>query len=319
MLPVRDGVGASCVSLPAGGWPCLIDFLVFRFPAIPEQEWRDRMLRGDVVDDHGAAVTPGHAYRPHRKLFYYRSLPFEAPIAGIEQVLFEDELLVVADKPHFLPVTPSGKYLQQTLLVRLRKRLGASDLTPVHRIDRETAGLVLLVKQAATRKLYHALFASRAVHKVYEAIAPLPPEHLALRFPYTHRSMLGDSPNFMQMCEMPAASDRPGAAQPQGGVPTGAKAEARTVIELLDVQGALARYKLVPLTGQRHQLRVHMATLGMPIVGDRIYPVHRAEHSDDPDNPLRLLAQSLSFSDPVTGARHEFTSRQALAFPPLPF
>ena len=316
MLPVRDGVGASCVSLPPGHWRSLIDFLVFRFPAIPEAEWRDRMRRGDVVDSKGEAVGPEHAYRPHRKLFYYRSLPFEAPIAVQEKLLFEDELLVVADKPHFLPVTPSGRYLQQTLLVRLRKTLGLDELTPVHRIDRETAGVVLFVKQAATRKLYHALFAGRAVHKVYEAIAPLPPTHLALRFPYTHRSKLEGTGNFMQMREGPGGVGGSAADASSGpGASNSNKATAQTTIELLEVQGDLARYRLLPLTGQRHQLRVHMAALGMPIVGDRIYPVHLADGSDDPDNPLGLLAQSLSFRDPVTGLQRQFNSLQTLIFP----
>lgn len=314
MLPVRNGVGASCVSLPAGHWPSLIDFLVFRFPAIPDAEWRARMARGEVVNGEGVAVAPEHAYQPHRKLFYYRCLSHETRVAGTEQILFEDGLIVVADKPHFLPVTPSGKYLQETLLVRLRNRLGLAELTPVHRIDRETAGVVLFVKQAVNRKLYHALFAGRAVQKIYEAIAPLPPANAKLSFPFTHTSKLEASDDFMQMREVVSGAT----ASPVSGARSGARAVAQTTIELLRSEGALARYRLLPHTGQRHQLRVHMAALGMPIVGDRIYPLHLAEGNDDPGNPLRLLAQSMSFRDPVTGAEHRFTSCRTLDFPGLP-
>ena len=136
MLPIRDGVGPSQVGLPPGGWSCMLDFLVERFPAISAAEWSARMAAGDVVDGAGRPVAPGQAYLAHGKLYYYRSVPHEQPNAAQARVLYEDELLVVADKPHFLPVTPSGAYLQETLLVRLRRQLGLDALTPLHRIDR---------------------------------------------------------------------------------------------------------------------------------------------------------------------------------------
>lgn len=299
LLPTRDGVGPSCVALPAGPWPRAIDFLVARFPHVPAAEWHARMTQGDVVDEAGQCIVPASPYRPHGKLFYYRNLPQEKRRAAEDTVLFEDELLVAADKPHFLPVTPSGKYLQETLLVRLRRRLGIDTLTPLHRIDRETAGIVLFAKEPHTLRHYEALFAQRAVEKTYEAIAPWRED---LRFPLVRQSVLEDGANFMQMRE--AASDA-GSPRPPN---------AHTTIELLQTQGALARYRLVPLTGKRHQLRVHMAALGLPIVGDRIYPVLLPEDSDDPANPLRLLAARIAFRDPLTGQAREFRSGQTLSF-----
>lgn len=299
MLPARDGVGPSCVALPPGPWPRLIDFLVARFPHVPAPEWAARMARGDVVDEAGNRAAPEHPYLPHGKLYYYRSLPPESARAPEETVLFEDELLVVADKPHFLPVTPSGKYLQETLLVRLRRRLGLDHLAPLHRIDRETAGVVLFAKQPATRKHYVALFANRAVGKTYQAIAPW---RAQLQFPLVYQSVLAGADNFMQMREVP----------PDGAAPQ--QPNAHTTIEWLETQGPLARYRLRPLTGKRHQLRVHMAALGMPIVGDRIYPALQAEGSDDPGNPLRLLAESIAFRDPITGWERSFASRRKLDF-----
>jgi len=300
MLPIRDGVGPSQVSLPRGGWSCMLDFLVERFPAIPATEWSARMAAGDVVDGAGRRVAPGQAYLAHGKLYYYRTVAHEKPNAAQARVLFEDELLVVADKPHFLPVTPSGAYLQETLLVRLRRQLGLDALTPLHRIDRETAGVVLFAKQLATVPDYHTLFAGRQVAKNYQAIAPSDPR---AQFPLTRTSKLMTSHHFMQMCEAPDdAGD-------------GGESNARTEIELIETRGTWGRYRLRPLTGKRHQLRVHMAALGLPILGDRIYPHLLPQGGDEVGNPLRLLAESIVFRDPVTGAARNFSSRQELHFP----
>jgi len=275
----------------------MLDFLVERFPAISADEWSARMASGNVVDRTGRCVAPEQAYVPHGKLYYYRTVPNEMPNAAQACVLFEDELLVVADKPHYLPVTPSGNYLQETLLVRLRRKLGLDALTPLHRIDRETAGVVLFAKQPATCAGYHALFVDRKVAKTYQAIAP---GNALLQFPLTRTSTLVTSDLFMQMREADDASKKP---------------NARTEIELLETRGAHGRYRLRPLTGKRHQLRVHMAALGLPILGDRIYPNLLPPGGDKVDNPLRLLAESIAFRDPVTGENRSFASRQHLHFP----
>ncbi len=302
MLPVRDGVGPSQVALPPGGWSCLLDFLVERFPAICAAEWTARMAAGDVVDRAGQRVSPQQPYIPFGRLHYYRSVPTEVPNAAQASVLFEDELLVVADKPHFLPVVPSGNYLQETLLVRLRRQLGLDALTPLHRIDRETAGIVLFAKRPATCAGYHALFANREVAKTYQAIAA---GDALLQFPLTRRSTLVPCAHFMQMREAPdPASNK--------------EHNAITQIELIETRGNHARYRLRPLTGRRHQLRVHMAALGLPILGDRIYPNLLAQGGDELDNPLRLLAESIAFRDPVTGEDRQFASRQQLRFPAAP-
>ena len=298
MLPTRDGVGASQVSLPAGPWACMLDFLVQRFPAIDAAEWVTRMEGGNVVDGAGQCVTPAQPYLPHSKLYYYRTVAHEVPNPAQASVLFEDELLVVADKPHFLPVTPSGDYLQETLLVRLRRQLGLPALTPLHRIDRETAGIVLFAKQPATCAGYHTLFAGRQVAKTYEAIAPV---DTSLRFPLTRASTLVTSDHFMQMREAEHAAR--------------ALPNAQTDIELMETRGSWARYRLRPATGKRHQLRVHMAALGLPILGDRIYPSLLPQGGDEAANPLRLLAQSIAFRDPVSGEERQFASRRELHFP----
>jgi tRNA pseudouridine32 synthase / 23S rRNA pseudouridine746 synthase len=296
----KNGVSPSCIALPKGEWSTVVDFLADQFPHIPKTEWIARMQRGDVLDEQGISVVPGQAYQAHSKIYYYRNLSSELHIPFEEVVLYQDEYLVVADKPHFLPVTPGGRYLQETLLVRLKQKLKIDTLTPMHRIDRETAGLVLFAIQPNTRDRYQALFRDRMITKHYEAIAPWRPE---LTLPMTYRSRLVEAESFMRM--------REAAGEPN----------AETSIDLIEIQGNLARYSLCPDTGKKHQLRVHMAALAMPILNDQIYPVHYPEFIESSENtepdyskPLQLLAKSLAFNDPVTGEQRQFTSCRTLMF-----
>lgn len=291
----RNGVGPSSVALPPGQWPTIIDFLVEQFPAIPRTEWSERMQRGDVLDAHGNALTSASDYQANSKIFYFRSLPVEPRIPFDEVVLYQDDYLVVVDKPHFLPVTPAGRYLQETLLVRLKNSLGIDTLAPMHRIDRETAGLVLFTIQPQTRNLYQSLFRERSVSKEYEAIAPY---RVELALPTIYRSRLIESAAFMKMEEVAG------------------EANAETAIDLMEVQGALARYKLEPVSGQKHQLRAHMAALGVPIVNDRIYPELYPDEGAEQDysRPLKLLAKRIQFTDPISRQLHEFESQQSLSF-----
>lgn len=288
---MRDGVGPSCVGLPAGPWTTMLDFLVQRFPGVAAEVWQQRLLQGDVVDEQGTQVTPERAYQPDLHLYYYRSVPDEVPIPFEEAVLFQDEHLVVADKPHFLPVVPSGGYLQQTLLVRLKRRLGLADLVPLHRIDRDTAGLVLFSVQPATRGIYQGLFRQHSMGKTYQATARW---DRTLPWPLRRETRIGDSAHFMQQQELP-------------GPPN-----AITLIQPLAVHGNLARYQLQPVTGHRHQLRVHMNALGLPILGDGIYPTLTPEGHTNPALPLQLLAQALEFTDPLSGLVRRFESQRWL-------
>lgn len=296
-LPTKDGVGPSCIALPAEPWATIADFLIDRFPAVSRLEWIARMLRGDVVDIQGETLLPDAPYRAHARIYYYRSLPPEVHIPFDETVLYQDDHLVVVDKPHFLPVTPSGSYLQETLLVRLKRSLGIDTLSPAHRIDRETAGLVLFTIEPSMRDCYQALFRQRAVVKCYEAIAPWRAE---LSLPMVYRSRLVEGSSFMIMRETEGAPN------------------AETAIAMLEVKGDFARYALQPVTGQKHQLRAHMNALGIPILNDQIYPHHFPRVADNvaPDfsKPLQLLAKSLAFIDPLSGRLRQFESRQQLQF-----
>ncbi|HYP86415.1 pseudouridine synthase [Variovorax sp.] len=291
-LPMRDGVSASWVAVPPGAWPTVLDFFAERFALVARDEWHSRMAAGEVVDDAGRPVDADAPCRPHLRLWYWRTLARESPIPFQEQVLYRDDRILVADKPHFLPVVPTGRYLQESLLVRLKRRLGIESLSPLHRIDRGTAGLVLFSLDAAAREPYQALFRDRSVHKEYEAIVHWQP---GLSIPPVHRSLLCDDASFLRTQEVP-------------GTPN-----SETRIELLHAAGERAHLRLLPISGRKHQLRVHCAALGMPIVNDDYYPVLHPEGPDDFDRPLQLLARSLSFRDPLDGRELRFESRLRLA------
>ena len=291
-LPMRNGVSPSCVALAHQGAGSILDFLLQRLPGVAEAEWLQRMAAGDVVDEHGAPVTPERPFERGLRLYYYRSLPAEPALPFEETILYQDAHVLVADKPHFMPVTPSGPYLQHTLLVRLKNRLGLPDLVPLHRIDRDTAGLVLFSVQPSTRGAYHSLFRDHQISKHYEAVAPWRAE---LAFPREHRSRMQEGAQFFRMQEVPGAPNT------------------LTHIELQAVHGAWARYRLSPVTGKRHQLRVHMAALGLPLRNDAFYPELNDPPEGDFSRPLQLLARSLAFTDPLTGqARHFESERQLL-------
>jgi len=302
-LPTRDGVSASTVATPSGPWTSVLDFLADRIPAVTREDWAQRMARGEVLDAQGQPLPPDAPFKPQTRLHYWRSLPFEHRVPFEESIVFQDEWLVVADKPHFLPVTPKGRYIQETLLVRLKRRTGIDTLVPMHRIDRETAGLVVFTIQPHTRHTYQSLLRDHQIEKVYEAIAPWRAD---LDWPVRRLSRLQESEaHFMAMQEVP-------------GEPN-----ADTLIEPLDLLGhgddspRWARYRLTPRTGQKHQLRAHLCALGMPIANDQIYPTLQpalaADQAPDFSQPLQLLARSLRFTDPITGQQREFHSQRSLS------
>lgn len=291
-LPVReDGVGPSVVGLIEGEWDTLLAFFAHRFPAVSEQSWRERMARREVVDPTGQPVNPDTPYRPGICIYYYREHAPEPLLPFEEIILHQDEHLLVVDKPHFLPVTPGGRYLHETLLVRLRRRLQLPQLVPVHRLDRETAGVMLFSCQPHSRDAYQSLFRERRVEKVYEALAP----HLSeLSFPLVRTSRIERSSAFFMMQEVP-------------GEPN-----AITHIEILERRGALSLYRLQPITGKQHQLRLHMAALGAPICNDGFYPRPSPCTVEDHTKPLHLLAKTLRFVDPLSGMTREFHSQRTL-------
>jgi len=287
--PILAAPAPSRLQLPPGDWPSLLDGLCARFPRIDRAQWADRFARGRVQDAQGRALAPDQAWQVGLEIVYFREVADELVIPFAEAIVHQDADLLVADKPHFLPVTPAGGYVRETLLARLVARTGNRDLVPLHRLDRLTAGLVLFSTRPDSRDAYQRLFRERRIEKVYEALAPaLPP----LAFPLERHTRLVPGEPFFRMAEVP-------------GEPN-----ARTRIEVIEAAGPVWRYRLYPVTGRKHQLRVHMAALGAPILGDDLYPDLLA---DGPaDTPLQLLAKELTFDDPLSGQRRTFTSGLSL-------
>jgi tRNA pseudouridine32 synthase/23S rRNA pseudouridine746 synthase len=249
------------------------------------------MWRGLVLDAQGQPIGPEREYLPGLCVHYYRELPEEAPIPFREQVLHVDDDLIVVDKPHFLPVMPAGRFARETLLTRLSERYDRPDLVPLHRIDRLTAGLVLVSCNPKTRARYQALFRERRIIKHYQAFAPALDDRA---FPLVRRSRLARAAEFFRMHEVE-------------GTPN-----TETIIQVIERSPTHWRYALTPVTGKKHQLRVHLAALGAPIFGDRLYPALQPEAPDDYARPLQLLARSLELTDPITGTKRRFDSQLTL-------
>ncbi|SEL85921.1 tRNA pseudouridine32 synthase / 23S rRNA pseudouridine746 synthase [Pseudoxanthomonas sp. GM95] len=290
MLPPDSPVPvASRLQLPPGPWATLLEGLCARFPHISREQWTSRFARGCVQDPHGVALAADHPWRAGLELVYFREVEDETPIPFTEQVLHHDAHLLVADKPHFLPVVPAGRFVHETLLARLRLKTGCQDLVPLHRIDRLTAGLVLFSVNRQSRAAYQALFREHAITKRYEALAPALPEAV---FPMERRSRLARGEPFFTTEEVP-------------GEPN-----SLTHIQVLEQGAGDWRYGLEPVTGRKHQLRVHMAALGAPIRHDPWYPALASdqEEADDFAHPLKLLARSVAFVDPTSGAVRHFQS-----------
>ncbi|RZU28647.1 tRNA pseudouridine32 synthase/23S rRNA pseudouridine746 synthase [Streptomyces sp. BK022] len=294
-LPQRRGVDPVRVRLPVdGAWATVREHLVARLTGAGPGAVEAMFHAGAVVGADGLPVAPDAPYRPGMFVWFHRELPPEVPVPFPVEVVYRDEHIVVADKPHFLATTPRGSHVRQTLLARLRHDLGLPGLGAAHRLDRLTAGLVLFTVRPGERGAYQGLFRDRLVHKEYEAVAPHDP---GLELPRTVRSRI--------LKERGVLAAREVAGEPN--------AVTRVEIDAHRERDGLARYRLLPATGQTHQLRVHLNSLGVPILGDPLYPeVAPVTAPGDFRRPLQLLARRLEFTDPLTGARHSFVSGRTL-------
>jgi len=286
--PGLEGLAASTLQLPQGDWATIIDCLCDHFAHVSRDQWLSRSERGLLIDASGRIVTPTTGFVAGQRIHYYREVAGETPIPFDERILHVDDHLLVADKPHFLPVTPVGQYVHETLLGRLVRRTGNAALVPLHRIDRGTAGLVAFSVNPSSRAAYQSLFRERRVGKRYVALAgPL----TSLAFPHVRATRIVRGEPFMVSAEVP-------------GVPN-----AETRIEVEERGSRAWRYALYPVTGKKHQLRLHLCALGAPIVNDELYPEVALRPADDFSRPLQLLAQQLEFPDPLTAVVRRFVSR----------
>jgi tRNA pseudouridine32 synthase/23S rRNA pseudouridine746 synthase len=274
----------------------VLEYLIAHFPHIPAQTWRERVANGKVTIDDGTTLAIETPYFHGMTVLYSREIAQEAAADFEETILLQDANILVADKPHGMVVTPSGDHVERSLLARLQNRNGLKKLAPMHRLDRDTAGVVLFTITSEARARYHELFSSRSVEREYLAVAKVGSAGTSREWDVRNRLEEGEPWYRRRIAESDA------------GEPN-----AITRIQLLESENGFGFFRLLPETGKKHQLRVHMALIGCPIVGDLLYPdvLERNEH----DSPLQLLAHRLSFIDPLSGKSRRFVSTQQLLWP----
>lgn len=285
----------SEITLPAvnDNWPTVLAFLCSHFARIPAEVWLARVRAGKVFWYQGEAITEHSPFLPSRRLCYYREVVAEPLIPFTHQIVYQDEHILVADKPHFLPVTPGGDFVNECLLQRLKNQTGITTLVPLHRLDRDTAGLVMFSVQPASRAAYYQLFSGGGIEKSYQARAYLGDSAVAPQQWQVRNRIEKAEPRFLnKICE---GDDN-----------------AWSTITLCTVQDGIGHFQLIPHTGKTHQLRLHMQSLGWPILHDRYYPRLLPKNTSDFSQPLQLLAEKLSFTDPISGKAQQFCSLQQL-------
>lgn len=352
-LPVRNGVNATRLRVPSGGqWATVCEYMLHRFGHVDAQGIARRFQQGEVVGLDGESLDEHTPLGAHEFIWYYRNLPAEEPIPFTETILHHDENLLVIDKPHFLPTTPGGRFIQQSALVRLRNRVGNPELIPMHRLDRATAGILLFSTNPETRGAYQTLFERREISKTYEAVSALEPVAGRPAGEVLGTGGLGGS------AEERSGNAVDGTAGPGNDLLTAAalhdrldalaheplvyrnrmskiKGQLRSLVEqgepnaesLIELMGTgtsnghfaglrVAKFRLSPHSGKTHQLRVHLAALGLGILNDPFYPTLLDLAADDYKRPLQLLARSISFIDPLSGTQVRYTSELELSESP---
>ena len=282
----------SKLSLPQTnpGITSVLEYLIVKFPDIDPDVWQQRVANGKVHWHDGTLITADSPFQPQQRVYYYREVESEPLIPFAEKILFQDEHILVADKPHFLPVTPGGIYVEECLQNRLRNKTGLQNLQALHRLDRATAGLVLFSVNPDTRHLYHDLFNSQQIHKTYQAIASVNSEEnlIGKEWEVKNRIVKSEPRFLMKIVE--------------------GEENSHSVIRCLAQSADKALFKLNPITGKTHQLRLHMQSLGWPLLNDKYYPTLQPKTADDYSRPLQLLAKELRFVDPVTQQSRVFSS-----------
>lgn len=338
-LPIRLGLNPTRAQLPVSceGAITAEDFLRqlisdqrHRDPADDESALAERFARGEVVLDSGEQLSPDSLLRPGIFVNFYRYPAPEREVPGELRVLFSDATLLVIDKPPFLATLPRGQHIRETALVKARMEFGIPELSPCHRLDRLTRGVLMMTARPDARGAYQTMFDRRLPLKTYEAITELP-----------DNAPFDPIPRFSQW----RSWHEPTAENPwilhhhmikirgrlstylDESVPV---AEMNAVTRIVGARTEIhdgrevTVWQMQPGSGRTHQLRVVMRSLGLPLLNDPLYsdvedaalltpdgPLPRPVFVEDEDftKPMGLVAKRLDFTDPLTGEPRSFVSQ----------
>ncbi len=290
---ILNGIASSFIVTPTEiFWNSVESFLLASFPHLDPAKFQQRVHDGRIYYDDGSSVKLNATCIAGQRLWYFREIENEVKIPFDYEVLHEDEHIIVVDKPHFLSTTPVGNFLHETVVTRMRKRTGNMQITPAHRLDRSTAGVLMLTKHKGAREKYQSLFARRDTDKTYHAICQ---QNASLQTSFDIALRIKPNDNDMFVSVSPG------------------KPNSHTKVRQLQSNNKLSLYELKPVSGKKHQLRVHMSHYGAAIVNDNWYPIAEPESPDHFNKPLQLLAVSLAFTDPFSGQIREFRTKRQLA------
>ncbi|WP_244080888.1 pseudouridine synthase [Corynebacterium striatum] len=307
-LPIKDGLNPTRARVPEGSisaWAFLehlIQTQRHRHPDDNAAALQARFDAGEVVLRDQTVLKPSTLLTKDQDVFFYRIPAPEEPVPYDIPILFEDKHLLVVDKPPFMATMPRAKHIVQSATVQMRRITGIDDLSPAHRLDRLTSGILVFTKTKEIRGAYQTLFAERRVHKTYEAIAPLSDVPVGAMW----ESRIEKTPGEIQgrlVAGEPNAFTEVAGVNPVDNEPYEA---------IHGPQPPLAKYTLKPKTGKTHQLRLHMWDAGVPILGDPVYPVTFPADAEDMRVPMHLTATRIEFIDPLIGKPREFVSNLPL-------
>jgi RluA family pseudouridine synthase len=247
---------------PADAGRLLIDFVSGRFTYRSREEWQQELAAGRFLrnDEH---ATPQTRLAAGDRLIYLLPELAEPPAVLSFTVLYEDDDLLVADKPAGLPCHPAGRYFRHTLWALLREQHGLAGFSLINRLDRETSGLVLVAKHKKAARLCCQQFARRLVRKRYLVLVEgeFPAEQLAA-VGWLAADPAGSIRKKVRFYSSTATETAPARA-----------AECRTSFRRLRTHNGISLLEAIPATGRCHQIRATLCSLGFPLVGDKLYGV----------------------------------------------
>jgi 23S rRNA pseudouridine1911/1915/1917 synthase len=231
----------------------ILAYYTQQYPHSGQAEWRERITSGQILLE-GDQADPETLLRPGQWLTYHRP-PWEEPEVPLSfTVLYEDLDLLVVAKPAGLPVLPAGGFLEHTLLWQLQQRYPRETPLPIHRLGRGTSGLMLLARSSLARANLSQQMRNHCIRKNYRALVAS-----------------GDLPDHFTITQAIGKIPHPALGYVYGATTEGLSAYSECSVLRRTPDTTLLDVTI--LTGRPHQIRIHLATVGFPLIGDPLYGI----------------------------------------------